>query len=249
MREVASILNVKVCTSAGESPFQNGLCERVHSVTDMMLTKLEHDYGDVSEQSLLCWANMARNELQMWSGFSSHQLVFGWNPNLPNIMTDKLPLLEGCTMSETFAKHLNLLYSTRQAYIEAEADERIRRVLSNKVRTAEQFYENSDMFFKLEGRDMWLGLGKVVFQDGKVVFVHHGGVFVRVSPNRLQKLSENSTKTGEEVTNSEKIETKRTQQQPRKTNAVSENLMGTKENQSPVSPPQSNITLKAHDSI
>lgn len=37
MQEVTSILNVKVCTSAGESPFQNGLCERVHSVTDMML--------------------------------------------------------------------------------------------------------------------------------------------------------------------------------------------------------------------
>ena len=97
MREVASILNVKVCTSAGESPFQNGLCERVHAVTDMMLVKLEHDYANVNEQSLLCWANMARNALQMWNRFSSHQLVFGWNPNLPNIMTDILPALEGST--------------------------------------------------------------------------------------------------------------------------------------------------------
>jgi hypothetical protein len=215
----------------------------------MMLTKLEHDYCDVSEQSLLCWANMARNVLQMWSGFSSHQFVFGWNPNIPNIMTDKLPALEGCTMSETFTKHLNLLHSTRRAYIEAEADERIRRALLNKVRAAEQFYENGDMvFYNREGRDRWLGPGKVVFQDGKVVFVRHGGVFVRVSPNRLQKLSENCTKTGEDVTDSENPETEKTQHQPRKTNAVSENFMGTKENQNPVSPPQ-NITLKAHDGI
>ena len=40
MREVASILNVRLITTAADSPFQNGLCERVHSVTDMMLLKL-----------------------------------------------------------------------------------------------------------------------------------------------------------------------------------------------------------------
>ena len=33
-----------------------------------------------------------------------------------------------------------------------------------------------------------LGPGTVLFQDGKVVFVRHGSVFVRVSPNRLQKV-------------------------------------------------------------
>ena len=30
----------------------------------------------------------------------------------------------------------------------------------------------------------------VVFQDGKVVFVRHGGIFVRVSPNRLGKVQD-----------------------------------------------------------
>ena len=44
MRKVESILNIQVCTTAGESPFQNGLCERVHAVTDMMLTKLEDEH-------------------------------------------------------------------------------------------------------------------------------------------------------------------------------------------------------------
>ena len=28
-----------------------------------------------------------------------------------------------------------------------------------------------------------------MFQDGKVVLVKHGGVFLRVSPNRLQKVN------------------------------------------------------------
>ena len=30
MREVASILNVRLITTAADSPFQNGLCEHVH---------------------------------------------------------------------------------------------------------------------------------------------------------------------------------------------------------------------------
>ena len=41
MREITSILNVQLYTTAGESPFQNGSCERVHAITDMMLAKLQ----------------------------------------------------------------------------------------------------------------------------------------------------------------------------------------------------------------
>ena len=75
MREIMSILNVRVITTAAESPFQNGLCERVLAVTDMMLLKLQEDNAKTDSQTLLCWANMAHNSLQMWNGFSSHQLV------------------------------------------------------------------------------------------------------------------------------------------------------------------------------
>ena len=121
IREVASILNVKVCTTSAESPFQNGLCERVHAITDSMLMKLEADYGKTNDQALFCWANMARNSLQMWNEFSSHQ-VFGINPKLPNIMQDSLPGLEGSTSSETFAKHMNALHAARKAFIQSEAD-------------------------------------------------------------------------------------------------------------------------------
>ena len=80
MREVMSILNVQIITTAADSPFQNGLCERVHALTDMMLLKLSEESDKTDSQTLLCWANMARNSLQMWNGFSSHQLIFGKKP-------------------------------------------------------------------------------------------------------------------------------------------------------------------------
>ena len=190
LREITSIMNIQLCTTSADSPFQNGLCERVHAITDMMLTKLHADNTKVNLQTLLSWANMARNSLQMWNGYSSHQLVFGQNPNIPNIMSENLPALEGSTSSEEFAKHLNVLHATRRAFIQSEADERVRRALRNKVRASEQLFEHGDrVFYKREGRERWLGPGKVVFQEGKVVFVRHGAVFVRVSPNRLQKVN------------------------------------------------------------
>ena len=134
VREITSILNVQLCTTSGESPFQNGLCERVHAITDMMLAKLEADYRKKNSQTLLTWANMASNSLQMWNGYSSHQLVFGQNPNLPNIMSDTLPALQGSTSSKVFAQHLNDLHAACRAFIQTEADERVRRALRNKVR-------------------------------------------------------------------------------------------------------------------
>ena len=190
MRENDSILNIQVCTTVGESPFQNGLCERVHAVTDMMVTKLEDEQNGANSETLLCWANMARNCLQMWNGFSSHQLVFGTNPNLPGIMTDKIPALDGTTTSETFAKHLNTLHASRKAFIDTEANERIRRALRTKVRAAEQtFIQMETWCFIKRGEREMAGSRESCFPRWKSSIVRHGSVFVRVSPNRLCKIN------------------------------------------------------------
>ena len=63
--------------------------------------------------------------------------------------------------------------------------------MRTKVRAAEQIYQKWDtVFYKREGKERLLGPASVVFQDGKVVFVRHGGIFVRVSPNRLRKVQD-----------------------------------------------------------
>ena len=63
--------------------------------------------------------------------------------------------------------------------------------MRTKVRAAEQIYQHGDTVFdKREGKERWLGPASVVFQDGKVVFVRHGGIFVGVSPNRLSKVQD-----------------------------------------------------------
>ena len=129
---------------------------------------------------------MAKNSMQMVYGFSPNQLVFGINPTLPNIMNEGLPALEGKTFSETLAKHLDALHAARKAFTESENSERIRKALQKKICTNNTVYQNGDLvWYRRKDGDRATGPGKVVFQDGKVIFVRHGATFVRVSANRI----------------------------------------------------------------
>merc|ERR1711954_623121 len=38
LKEVGSLLDMRILSTGAESPFQNGLCERVHAVTDNMIS-------------------------------------------------------------------------------------------------------------------------------------------------------------------------------------------------------------------
>ena len=108
-------------------------------------------------------------------------------------MNGGLPALEGKTFSETLADHLNVLHGARRAFIESENSERIRKALSRKICTNNSVYENGDIVW-YRRRNKWMGPGKVVFQDGKNIFVRHGAVLVRVSANRIVRKGEEYAK-------------------------------------------------------
>ena len=187
-KEMCESLNIEVLHTAAESPWQNGLCERNHAVVDRCVEKILEDDPKLPLSQAISWGINAKNCLQMWNGFSSYQLVFGQNPNLPNVMINKLPALEGTTSSEIVASHLNALHSARRAYIEVESSEKVRRALKHKIRAnTTKFSMGDKVFYKRDGNNKWKGPGKVIGQDGKIVFVRQGNVYVRVSTNRLVK--------------------------------------------------------------
>ena len=85
IRELGNCVGIEIQSTAAESPWMNGLCERNHAVTDRCLEKILHDDPKVPIEVALAYACNAKNCIQMWNGYSSFQLVFGENPRLPDV--------------------------------------------------------------------------------------------------------------------------------------------------------------------
>ena len=198
VREVKAVLNIIDLTTGAESPWQNGLCEKNHQLVDTMFARMKEDFPDTDDEVLLAWADMAKNSMTMVYGFSPNQLVFGINPCLPNVLNEGLPALEGRTFSETLATHLDALHSARRAFTESESSERIRKALRKKICRNNTVYRNGDLvWYRKKDADRATGPGKVVFQDGKVIFVRHGATYVRLSANRIVRKGQEFAKSEE----------------------------------------------------
>jgi hypothetical protein len=191
MREVLSILDILDHTTGAEAPWSNGLCERNHALVDNILQSIMRDYPDLNIDQALTWAVVAKNSLTNHFGFSPYQLVFGKNPKLPNVVNDPPPSWEMKTKSVKLMENLKAMHATRQAFMKAESCERLKTALRSKIRTNGTIYQNGDIvYYKRDNEEEWRGPAKVVFQDGKVIFIRHGGYAVRVSVNRIVKAGE-----------------------------------------------------------
>ena len=114
--EMAERLGCHVTSTAGDSPYMNGLNEKNHHTVDRMYSVTE-DNPDLKPDEILVHALHAKNSLQMVHGFSSYQLVFGQSPNIPGLIDATPPTLEDNIHGDIMRKHLNALYSARQVYI------------------------------------------------------------------------------------------------------------------------------------
>ena len=126
--DIAQNLNIVVRTTAAESPWNNGLNERYNGILGEMVKETLED-THCSFEIALAWAISAKNTLQSVHRFSTNQLVFGRNPNLPSFLIDKLPALEGVFASEVVASSLNAMHAVRKQFIMSESSEKLRRAL------------------------------------------------------------------------------------------------------------------------
>ena len=55
------------------------------------------------------------------------------------------------------------------------------------------------VYYKRDQHEDWLGPAKVIFQDGKVVYVRHGFDWVKVSPNKLVKSGKEFDTSGDSI--------------------------------------------------
>ena len=79
--------------------------------------------------------------------------------------------------------------------------------MRHKVRSCKTVFNHGDfVFYKREGQERWLGPAKVVFQDNKVIFLRHGGMFLPCSPDQLLKTSDNAINTFQPTTRGEEFD-------------------------------------------
>ena len=102
---------------------------------------------------------------------------FGRNPDLPDVLSDNPPGLEGAIIDETFAEHLNAFHSARSGFIKYESSEQIRKALRHQIRSKDTIFECGDaVYYRRDGGNKWRGPGTVIGKDGKVEFMRHGNM-------------------------------------------------------------------------
>ena len=180
--------NIRVRTTAAESPWSNGLVERYNGILGEMVNKIMED-TNCSLTVAIAWANCAKNTMQTIHGFSPAQLVFGYNPMLPCVLEDKPPALNSeSAYAEIIETNLKAQRQARIAHVQSESSERIRRALSKNIRTSGDIkYINGDsVYFRKNKDNKWRGPASVIGQDGQLVLVRLQSTWLRVHPCNLQ---------------------------------------------------------------
>ena len=118
------------------------------------------------------------------SWFFTLQLVFGFNPKLSNIFTNRLPALEEPNISKLVADNLR---SARKAFVASESSEKLTRALKHNLWTYQDaiFVTGDTVYYKRRESRKWKGPGKVIDVDCKQILIEHGSIYVRYHPSHV----------------------------------------------------------------
>ncbi|KAK3870996.1 hypothetical protein Pcinc_023829 [Petrolisthes cinctipes] len=138
MWALGEAFNIKVMATAAESPWSNGVCERQNAVIGDIVRKVLADTHDL--QVALAWTISARNVLMNDSGYCPNQLVFGYNPVLPNVWVNDPPALTASPPSGIVRDKLNALHIARQEFPRKESTRvpEVVSVIRNSVAEVDQ---------------------------------------------------------------------------------------------------------------
>lgn len=193
MEIFTSKMGIELLSTAAESPWSNGLCEKTVGIIKESLIKLKEDGHEKKEA--LDWAIFSKNTLSNNKGFSPNQLVFGFNGNIPTLMGEENPALYENDDNDYMRKLLNIIHKARISFIENEYSEKIQRALRSSIRehNIEDIEIGEKVYYKRNMDKEWRGPAKIIGQDGKTIIVKHGGTLRAISKihsTRIKKIKE-----------------------------------------------------------
>lgn len=199
--DMCEAYGIVVLTTAAESPWSNGLCERHNAVLADMLQKVTEEQN-CTLPTAICWAIHAKNSLSNVHGFSPYQIAIGRTPKLPCVLDSDLPAME-CPENPIVLGNLKTMQAARKAFMEAESSERLKRALKHNIRTnnGQKFVSGDIVYYKRNDSKKWRGPAKVLGMDSQQVLLKHGGTYVRVHTCRVMLQRED--KPNENLENSE----------------------------------------------
>lgn len=183
-------LNIELKSTAAESAWSNGMVERHNGILASMMEKVVNDIN-CSVEIALSWSLAAKNALNNVFGFSPNMLVFGRNPNLPNILVNKPPANNPVSVSKYLCENLNAMQAAREAYVQQESSEKLKRALLRKTRSYsnEVFQTGDSVYYRRDNNVYWHGPAKIIGQDGKMFLLKSNGLYIRVHACRLQHVN------------------------------------------------------------
>lgn len=95
----------------------------------------------------------------------------------------------------TSFRTLKALFSSRQAFIKIESSNKLRHPLRKRTRKTQEFFDiRQEVYCKRNSDKKWKEPGKVIKQDQPLVFIRHGGCYVKNHFTRVQVANKNNEK-------------------------------------------------------
>ena len=193
MTDLCQNFNIRIFTTAGYSPFQNGICERNHATVDEIIDKMMTSGKYKSVREALNAAIFAKNIRTSTLGFSPFQIVFGSNPRIPGAIENEPPAESGMTITSLVQKRLQSIFDARKAMAEVENKSRLKAAeKSSHVAKFQAYNIGDEVYFRMGNSSKWSGPGKIVAQDNKLIFIRHGRHLIVASQSRVQLANQNN---------------------------------------------------------
>ena len=185
------------------APWQRGRLERHGDILKHMLQRLDTENPITNSESfdpILIQCFQAKNALVRHQGYSPEQIVLGKAITTPgSVSSDESlgshALAEGIDLeAEKHRQRLEIRCKARQAFLEADNAQSIRRALLRRSNPARGPYQpGAWVLYWLQrkspnrlGAGRWHGPARVVFQEGtSVVWVSHGTRILRCAPENI----------------------------------------------------------------